>query len=202
MNRFSLFVLITCLLAAALLALSFLSFAREVEALRPPQPVPEADAIVALTGGSLDRLRVGVELLEAGRGKRLLISGVNPAATDRDISALLKLAPERLQCCVDLGRSATDTIGNGAETAAWARKHEFRRILLVTEDYHMQRSLIELRLAMPEATFVPYPVASGLSEPSEWQDNPAQAGRLATEYGKLLAARMRELMTPQPESAS
>ena len=36
-----------------------------------------ADAIVALTGGR-ERIGDAVELLAAGRGKRLLISGVNP----------------------------------------------------------------------------------------------------------------------------
>src|ERR1700730_1967667 len=39
-----------------------------------------ADGIVALTGGA-SRIADAVELLIAGRGQRLLISGVNPSTT-------------------------------------------------------------------------------------------------------------------------
>jgi len=59
----------------------FWSFALNVreEASAPPQ----ADAIVALTGGSLERLTTGVRLLEENKGERLLISGVNRIVTDQ-----------------------------------------------------------------------------------------------------------------------
>jgi uncharacterized SAM-binding protein YcdF (DUF218 family) len=184
-----------------LLALGFVQFAREVYALRPPKPVPRVDAIVSLTGGSLQRLRTGVQLLEAGRGARLLISGVYPRATDADIAKAVQIDPDLLACCVDLGRQASDTIGNAAETAQWVQTHGYRRILLVTEDYHMPRSLLELRLAMPEVEVIAFPVASRLTEPSLWRNDPKIAGRLALEYGKLLVIQARELVLQSGGSA-
>jgi len=48
----------------------------------------KADGIVVLTGGS-SRVSDAVELLAAGYGKRLLISGVHPASAASDISRSL-----------------------------------------------------------------------------------------------------------------
>src|SRR5688500_18326125 len=50
----------------------------------------KADAIVVLTGGS-SRVIDGIELLAAGRGQRLLISGVHRATNTGEIS---RVAPE------------------------------------------------------------------------------------------------------------
>ena len=44
-----------------------------------------ADGIVVLTGGT-SRVTDALELLAAGRGKRLLITGVNPGTTTSDIA--------------------------------------------------------------------------------------------------------------------
>lgn len=198
MSRARLAFLIALALAVLLLLLDFLSFARSVHNAAPPDPVPKADAVVALTGGSLKRLKSGVRLLQDGHGERLLISGVYPAATDAEIAIALEVSPETIACCVDLGRKAADTIGNAAETAAWARDHAYTKLILVTEDYHMPRSLIELQLALPEVTFIPYPVSSKLAQPAVWQTDPHQAGRLATEYFKLLTIRVREAVFASP----
>lgn len=194
MSRWRIAFLLCLGLVLALLALGFVQFARDVYALRPPDPVPKADGIVALTGGSSQRLRIGVRLLQERRGERLLISGVYPRATDADIAKAFAFDPELIACCVDLGREASDTIGNASETAAWAMAHGYHTILLVTEDYHMPRSLLELQLAMPAVRIIPYPVASRLSKPSLWRNDPKIAGRLALEYLKLLVIHARELV--------
>ena len=60
----------------------FWSFAQNVR--READEPPQAQAIVALTGGSLERLTTGVRLLEERKGERLLISGVNRIVTDGD----------------------------------------------------------------------------------------------------------------------
>ena len=127
----------------------FWNFANTVS--QPAQDPPRADAIVALTGGSMERLETGVRLLKQHKGERLLISGVNRLVTDHELFTALHVDQATAQCCVDLGRSAEDTLGNASETAAWARQHHYRRIILVTDDYHMPRSEMELSVAMPEA---------------------------------------------------
>jgi len=58
-------------------------------------------------------------------------------------------------CCIDLGFTAADTVGNARETAEWARSLGYRSLILVTADYHMPRAMLELKAAMPEARIVP-----------------------------------------------
>lgn len=159
-----------------------------------PDPPPQADAIVALTGGSLERLSTGVRLLQEHKGERLLISGVNRIVTDAELFAVLELDDELARCCVDLGRAAEDTLGNASETASWARAHRYRRLILVTDDYHMPRSHAELSLAMPEAEIHPYPVRTRWTDPALWRSDLGAASRIGGEYVKYLIIRGREAL--------
>lgn len=169
-------------------------FAKSVRTPETPPEPPQSQAIVALTGGSLDRLSTGVRLLEEQRGERLLISGVNAIVTDAELFDLLDVDPALAACCVDLGRDADDTLGNAAETASWAREHHYRRIILVTDDYHMPRSYAELSIALPEAEIHPYPVRTRYTDPSVWRSDLSAAGRLASEYIKYSVIRGREAL--------
>jgi uncharacterized SAM-binding protein YcdF (DUF218 family) len=197
---------------AAIIALiafiaGFWGFAENVreEAEAPPQ----AEAIVALTGGSLERLTTGVRLLEQRKGERLLISGVNRIVTDGELYHALNVDPALGECCIDVGRSATDTLGNASETAAWAREHRYTNIILVTDDYHMPRSHAELQLALPEAEIHPYPVRTRWTDPKLWRSDLGAATRLGAEYIKYLVIRGREALIglggaeaePQPDDA-
>jgi uncharacterized SAM-binding protein YcdF (DUF218 family) len=170
----------------------FWNFAEQVR--RDAEPPPQAEAIVALTGGSIERLETGVRLLKERKGERLLISGVNRVVTDQELFEVLQIDPELARCCVDLGRSATDTLGNASETAAWAREHRYRRLILVTDDYHMPRSQAELSLAMPEVEIHPYPVRTRWTDPTLWRSDVAAASRLGAEYVKYLLIRGREAL--------
>lgn len=178
--------------ACIALAVGFLQFVQRVHALQPPATPPAADAIVVLTGGTRGRLEAGLALLNDGAGERLLISGVNRNLSDEALYDALAVSAELASCCVDLGRDAQDTLGNASETAAWARRWRFSRVLLVTDDYHMPRSYIELRLAMPGVTLLPYPVETRWADPGTWGSQPGSAGRMAVEYGKFLIVRLRE----------
>ncbi|GIK50474.1 MAG: YdcF family protein [Hyphomonadaceae bacterium] len=168
----------------------FWSFAERVR--EAPAEPPQAEAIVALTGGSLERLATGVRLLEERKGERLLISGVNRIVTDAELYEVLGVDRELGDCCIDLGRAAEDTLGNASETAAWARQHRYKSLILVTDDYHMPRSQAELSLALPEVEIHPYPVRTRWTDPALWRTDLRAATRLASEYVKYLVIRGRE----------
>jgi len=187
-------LLVLAALAAALAFVAgFWDFAKRVRA--EAEPPPPSEAIVALTGGSLERLTTGVRLLEERKGQRLLISGVNRIVTDEELlGEALGVDRELASCCIDLGRAAEDTLGNASETAAWARQHHYTRIILVTDDYHMPRSHAELSLAMPEAQIYPYPVRTRWTDPALWRRDIGAAGRLGAEYVKYLVIRGREAL--------
>ncbi|MGE0595049.1 MAG: YdcF family protein [Hyphomonadaceae bacterium] len=173
----------------------FWDFASDVRAsTEDVSPPPQSQAIVALTGGSIERLSTGVTLLEEQRAQRLLISGVNRIVTDEELFEVLNVDPALAECCVDLGRAAEDTLGNAAETAEWARANHFRSIILVTDDYHMPRSFTELSIAMPEAEIHRYPVRTRWTDPALWRSDVGAASRLGAEYVKYLMIRGREAL--------
>src|SRR5215467_3749354 len=111
------------------------------------RPARQADGIVVLTGGS-SRVSDAMELLAAGYGKRLLISGVHPTSTASDISRTLPENQSFMTCCVDLDRTALTTRGNAAEARRWAEGRGFKSLIVVTSNYHMPRALVEFSHAM------------------------------------------------------
>ncbi len=151
------------------------------------------DAIVVLTGGR-GRLSTGLDLLARQRAKRLFVSGVYQTV---DVGKLLKLsanASEELRCCVEIGYSADNTAGNAAETAAWVRKNGARSLRIVTSGYHMPRSLLEFRRAMPGITLVPHPVFSQHVKQQRWWAWPGTAILIIGEYNKFLLANLRHVI--------
>jgi uncharacterized SAM-binding protein YcdF (DUF218 family) len=154
-----------------------------VDATTMPPMTGSADGIVALTGGS-ERVVAAMRLLQQGRGKMLLISGVGGGVSLASLGRESDIDINLLQRDITLGRQATTTIGNAAETAAWASENGLRSLIVVTAFYHMPRALIELARDMPSARLYPAPVM-----PKALWRNPAGAMRLlAGEYAKFLMA--------------
>ena len=142
---------------ALLLGLGFLWFVWRV----PAEEVAldrNADGIVVLTGGA-SRIADAIELLAAGRGQRLLISGVNRATNSGEISRLNPEFERWVRCCVDFDRSL-NTLGNAIETRRWAESRGFRSLIVVTSNYHMPRALAEIAHQLPDVALVPFPVVT------------------------------------------
>jgi uncharacterized SAM-binding protein YcdF (DUF218 family) len=187
MKSLALILIVVLIWTAGLFAFS----ARVARSTPAPDPQP-ADAIVALTGPSALRITAAMKLLEDGKGGRLLVSGVNHKATRADIHSVSKAPGQLYDCCVDLGFKAEDTIGNARETASWARAHRFKRLIVVTADYHMPRAILELKGALPGGQFQPYPVATDELNARRWWRNGESARRMVIEYCKYLVILARE----------
>jgi len=178
------------LTAVAALAFLWLAgmvwFVEQVPRETTPDRSP-TDAIVVLTGGT-GRLDEGLRLLAAGSGRELFVSGV---ARGVDVAVLLRLArrnPEELDRRISIGYRADNTAGNARETAAWMRERSFVSLRLVTASYHMPRSLVEFRRAMPGLRIVPHPVFPPQFKGEEWWAWPGTAALLAREFAKYLIA--------------
>lgn len=178
MIRFGAFAALTVLIAG------FALFSLHVARLSP-DPEASADAIIVLTGGE-GRLAVATELLERRAGSRLLISGVHPDVTPDELRAAMGTNARLFDCCVDLGRQAADTTGNAIETAEWVSERGYGRVVIVTSDYHLPRSLLEIRARMPDVELIAYPVAS----PRPWSDLNSTR-RWVLEYLKFTAVWVR-----------
>lgn len=170
-------------------ALGFVSFADGLPRSEPRVATP-ADGIVVLTGGA-SRIVDAVELLAAGRGRRLLISGVNPSTTPDELTRINPEFERLFTCCIDLGHEATNTIGNAVETGRWVREQNFRSIIVVTSGWHMPRALIEIENELPDVTLVPYPVVSERMREDRWWSDAPTIRVLLIEYVKYLASFIR-----------
>jgi len=152
-----------------------------------PAADTNTDAIVVLTGGS-GRLDAGLTLLSATRAKKLFVSGVYRGV---DVQRLLEISrrdPEGLACCIVLGYAAGSTSGNADETARWLALENYSSVRLVTASYHMPRSLLEFRHAMPELKIVPHPVFPPRFKREAWWRWPGTARLIFAEFHKYIGA--------------
>jgi uncharacterized SAM-binding protein YcdF (DUF218 family) len=170
------------------LIFGFVEFTDAVAA-RRPDPAAKADGIVAPTGGT-QRIEDAVRLLIEGRGRRLLISGVNLAVTEKDIAKALPQASPLLECCIDLDHRALNTAGNAEETAKWASRNGFSSLLVVTSDYHLPRTMLELSREAPHIRLIGYPVRSLAFTQGRWWMNGTILRLLVSEYSKYVLARL------------
>lgn len=151
----------------------------------------KTDAIVVLTGGTL-RMETGIALLESGVADKLFVSGVHRGVDVAELLRIQKRQPDRLQCCIVLGHDAIDTVGNAQETAAWATQHKIGSIRLVTAGYHMPRSMLEFRTAMPNVKIVPHPVSPDHVKTNSWYRYPGTALLIAGEFSKYILSWLRQ----------
>lgn len=178
-------------LAGLLLAglLDFSSWARRAASLPVPTN-PNGDAAIALTGGSGLRIAAGVRLVGSGAADYLLISGVHPDVTLDEIAALAGGPADTYACCVELGRMAETTVGNAEEAARWAGENGHRRLIIVTSNYHMPRSLILLDRTMPDLELIAYPVQSRIDPASPFGSLQSLRG-LGAEWAKWRITKAR-----------
>jgi uncharacterized SAM-binding protein YcdF (DUF218 family) len=189
---------VIALLAIASFVIGFVAFVENISAMRQPELSKSSDGIVALTGGH-NRLEAAAALFAHGSGKRLLISGVNPSIDKKDLLNAVGGDPEKFSCCVDIDHEALETVGNAEQTAKWAKDNGFSEVILVTNNYHIPRSVLELKRTAPKLKIIPYPVVNSDLANWSWMTRPDTARVLFAEYLKYLGALSRAVL-PVPVS--
>jgi len=173
------------LLVMAAWAAGLAGFSAAVWSAAPPNPIPKADGIVALTGGD-GRVSEAMALLAEKDAPALLISGAGRGTYLGDFTADDTAAATRYAGAITIGHMAATTRGNALETAAWAKARQMRTLLIVTADYHMPRALFVIAQRLPEVELVGVPVRppamSHITSLATWRI-------LAVEYTKYLATR-------------
>jgi uncharacterized SAM-binding protein YcdF (DUF218 family) len=167
---------------SALVILWALGFALFTSTLPPPADDRVTDGIVVLTGGP-GRVQRGVALLQAGRAKRMLVSGVDRQVRPVELAAINRF-PHALLTRIDLGADSVDTRTNADEAAAWVSSYRFHTIRLVTTDWHMRRARLELARQMPTGVIL---------LPDAIRSTPNLAA-LLREYNKYLLRRAAMLI--------
>lgn len=151
----------------------------------PQDTSTPTDGIVIFTGGQT-RLAMALTLFEQEKGRYLLISGVNPHSTLPQ-----KIAKMPQSSHITLGYSALDTVGNAEETTDWAQRHQIKTLRLITSNYHMPRSLFELKHLLPNVQILPHPVVGKNFLKPKWWLFSSTLSLVIHEYNKFLFALIR-----------
>ena len=200
-------ILVACVLALAVFIAGAQQFAHNIRSAAAVAPAElealgeNGDLAVVVVTGSPGRIEAGFRLMLDHDASRMLISGTGDGVSKDDIMRIVAkgqsfdraILAERLDCCVDLGRKAVNTKGNASEATAWARTNGLDRMILVTADFHMPRTLIEFGRLMPDAQVLPFPVPTrslGLDQTgaTQWWQSRDRILTVALEYGKYLAS--------------
>jgi uncharacterized SAM-binding protein YcdF (DUF218 family) len=99
--------------------------------------------------------------------------------------------PDLRACCIVLGHAAESTHGNAEETQIWMALENYHSLRLVTANYHMPRSLMVFRAAMPGIMIIPHPISPESVQLEHWWLRSGTASLLVTEYMKYLWAVIR-----------
>ncbi len=160
-------------------ALGFIWFAVTL-----PQPAGDerTDAVIVPTG-SAGRIPRGLDVLERGLAREMLVTGVDRDVKPNEFAAEFGVSSKRMKCCVTLGFTAVDTRSNAEETAAWVRERKITSLRLVTADWHIRRTATELDRTLPDNVSVVRDAVP--SQPS--------MNSLFLEYHKYLASSVRAL---------
>lgn len=149
----------------------------------------QTDAIVVLTGGR-GRIEEGVKLYRAGQAKKLFLIGVDPLVKKRE------LYQGEGGDNVYLEKSSRNTLENAIYARDLLTRHKVSSITLITSRYHMKRSTILFRNALPkDVAIYPHPVdSSNLKE--QWWSHRGSFKLLFSEFYKYCILRFFFMFAP------
>src|SRR3990167_6221408 len=84
--------------------------------------------------------------------------------------------------------------GNAEETAAWVKVNHINTLRLITSNYHMPRSLFELRHLLPEVYIIPEPVITDSFSDAAWWRKRVTLTLVIYEYDKFLFSAIRHFI--------
>ena len=191
-------LLIVLLLGCASLMVGLQHFVLTLPKPAPPvtATISSTDGIVVITGGQ-QRLADGLDLLQSGAGKALLVSGVGQGVSKAILADELNLDPREtafLECCVTLEFQASDTRENAVAAGKWAQANGFRSLQLVTANYHMPRAKAIFTRKLPDIALSYWPVSPDDLDLDTWWKTPPIIRLLAREYAKYLTEPMANLI--------
>jgi uncharacterized SAM-binding protein YcdF (DUF218 family) len=190
MNVIKAFITITVILLVAITVL-FIDFTYKTFSYR--QSSVKTDAIVVLAGGK-GRVDEGVRLYREGRAAYLFFIGVDPSVRKSDLYRPRPGDPSSER--VILEKTSRNTLENAIYGRDVILRQQVGSVLLITSRYHMKRSAILFRNALPkDLAIYPYPVdTKNLKE--AWWNHGGSFHLLFSEFYKYCMFRVFFLLAP------
>ena len=144
--------------------------------------------VVILTGNK-GRLQAGLNLMESNINSRMLISGVAKGVKHSDIITNVNIENNRIR----LGYNANNTLGNAIETANWVKEYNINNFILITDNWHMQRTLLLFNSLMPNIEILPYALNSISSDIKDYLKFNNKTFLIFKEHLKFLISHIQVL---------
>jgi len=136
----------------------------------------KADCAVVLTGGP-GRIREGFDLLAQGQVRKLIISGVHPRATLREIFPQWPFYGTLHEEDVVLERRSGTTYGNAQQSLPLVEAMHCRSLVLVTSQVHMRRAYKTFRQVFPQEFLISTRAVSSGYVPPRTSDVAVEAAK-------------------------
>ena len=149
-----------CVLFAIWIILLILFFYKTIGYRKNHIPAGENSYNVVILTGGKHRINKSLAFLNQNNIKNIFISGVYPKTQLHHI-----LPPQKFSKPIPiiLGKKARNTHENALEINQWQQEAKFDEILLITSDYHMARSLYEIRKINKNLKIIPWAIHSDIN---------------------------------------
>ena len=115
---------------------------------------------IVLTGGD-NRVKKSLKIfsLVKNRNKNLLISGVGKGFNKKTLKKLTKKIPNYdkiINCCIQIEGISRNTFSNAVESLKWVKLKKIKSFVLLTNNYHMPRAMLEFKSIFNDIKIIPY----------------------------------------------
>ena len=115
---------------------------------------------IVLTGGD-NRVKKSLKIFFQikNNNKNLFISGVGKGF---DKKTLKKLTQENInnekiiECCIQIEGISRNTFSNAVESLKWVKSKKINSFVLLTNNYHMPRAMLEFKSIFNDISIIPY----------------------------------------------
>ena len=127
----------------------------------------QSDEMLVVLTGDKGRIPAALELLRSRGTPHLLISGTGKGMTLTELINSQSEASPYVQAIwekIILDSKSTSTIENALEAEKFFKSHKVKKVILITSDYHLSRSLALFKKLAPGVEYFPYAVPSEFTE--------------------------------------
>ena len=150
-----LFLIITLLI---ILVIDYLFFYKKI--LNYNNKLNYNDNYIVLTGGD-NRVKKSLQIFFQikNKNKNLFISGVGKGFNKKTLKKLTKQNlnnEEIIECCIQIEGLSRDTFSNAVESLKWVKSKGINSFVLLTNNYHMPRAMLEFETIFKDIKITPY----------------------------------------------